>query len=73
MRLARFRQHVFRVQPEVPLNTIFSLICDKLNLHDEAKKHHELRHPTEHDIILDLEQSLNHYNLREVYLTEKPG
>jgi len=73
VRLARFRQNILRVQPDVPLHTVFNLICEKLKFNDNAKRHHELRHPTQQDVILDMDQSLNHYSLREVYLAEKPG
>ena len=71
--MSRFRQSVLRVHPDVPLAMIFNSICEKLKFNDDMKKRLELRHPTQDDVILDLYQSLNHFNLREVYLAEKPG
>ena len=73
VRLARFRQSVLRVHPDGPLSEVFCMICEKLKFDDNAKKRHELRHPTQHDLILDLEHSLNYYKIREVFLAEKPG
>ena len=73
MHLARFRQTVVRVSLDAPLSNIFSCVCDKLKLEESTKKHLEFRHPTNRDVTLNLDLSLNHYNLRDVYLTEKPG
>ncbi|XP_076822520.1 uncharacterized protein LOC143468922 [Clavelina lepadiformis] len=71
VRLARIRQSIIRVNPDVPLKNIFTIVGDKLNLNEEAKKQVELRHPVQTNVKLDPDLSLNHYNLREVYLVDK--
>lgn len=65
------RQSIIRVSPDAHLSSIFTTICDKLNLDADARKLIEFRHPTDHDVHLDLNSTLNHYNLRELYLADK--
>jgi len=62
-----------RVNPDAPLSNVFNTVSNKLKLDDTSKGDVEFRHPQKHDVKLNTDKSLNHYNLREVYLTQKSG
>lgn len=73
VRIARQRQSIIRVSPDVPLSTIFQTICDKLHLSEEARAGLEFRHPTQNELTLQPKLTLSQYNLRELYLADKQG
>ena len=62
-----------RVNPDAPLSNIFKTVSDKLKLDEQSKDGVEFRHPLQHEVKLNSELSLNQYNIREVYLTQKSG
>lgn len=73
VRMARLHQSIFRVHPDSPLSAAFNLACERFQLGPEAKSKYELRHPTQHDMKLNLDLSLNHYQIKEVSLVEVAG
>nr|CAB3232501.1 protein cordon-bleu-like [Phallusia mammillata] len=71
VKLPRLRQSIIRVNPDIPLQTIFLSVCEKLKLDAEKRSLVEFRHPQQPDIQLNPKHTLNDYNLREISLTDK--
>ncbi|XP_028981751.1 uncharacterized protein LOC107035734 isoform X1 [Diachasma alloeum] len=68
--LPRNQLYVSRVSPKMNLGEIIEEVCREKNL-DRNK--YELRHPGNHEEVLDLSLSLQDYHLQEVTLYAKQG
>jgi len=62
------QKHVVRVKPTIALSELFQLAVEQKNLHPDR---YELRHPTQPDLILDLDASLDQYAISEVTVVAK--
>jgi len=60
---------VVRVSPSIVLSDLFQLAVERKDL-DPGR--HELRHPTQPDVVLDLGAPLSQYAVTEVTIVEKP-
>jgi len=63
------QKHVVRVSPSIVLSELYRLAVERRDL-DPAG--HELRHPTNPDLPLDMNAELCEYAITEVTVAEKP-
>lgn len=62
------QKHVVRVRPDIPLIDLFRMAIEHRSLDPDR---HEMRHPTQPQVVLDLAAPLSRYGVTEVIVAER--